>query len=90
VAPAREPERTCVGCRGKAAKPELLRLVRADGGVRVDPQGNAPGRGAYVHRDAACVEVALKRGSIGRALRTGLGADEADRLRADIGREVVG
>jgi uncharacterized protein len=79
-----------VGCRGKAGKADLLRLVvERSGAVRVDPRGTEPGRGAYVHRNAACVDAALKRGSIARALRTGLGAEEAARLRADIGREVV-
>jgi len=89
MAPGDEPERTCVACRGKAAKRDLLRVVRApDGTVRIDPGGKAPGRGAYVHRDAACAEVATKRGALARALRTGLDADGAARLRADIEREV--
>jgi hypothetical protein len=89
MAPGHEPERTCVGCRGKAAKRDLLRVVQApDGTVRIDPGGKAPGRGAYVHRDAACAEVAIKRGALARALRTGLDADGAARLRADIEREV--
>jgi len=89
VAPGDEPERTCMVCRGTAAKRDLLRVVRApDGTVRIDPGGKAPGRGAYVHRDAACAEVATKRGALARALRTGLDADGAARLRADIEREV--
>ena len=89
MAPGHEPERTCVGCRGKAAKRDLLRVVRApDGTVRIDPGGKAPGRGTYVHRDAACAEVAIKRGALARALRTGLDADGAARLRADIERDV--
>jgi predicted RNA-binding protein YlxR (DUF448 family) len=73
-----EPERTCVGCRGKAPKGSLLRIVRdPEGGVRPDPSRSAPGRGAYVHRDEACVSGALRRGAVARALRTGLGPEEA-------------
>jgi predicted RNA-binding protein YlxR (DUF448 family) len=81
----REPERTCVGCRTKARKAELLRIVRGpDAAPRVDPSGAAPGRGAYVHRTRECARAALARGALGRALRTGLGAEEAARLGRDI------
>jgi predicted RNA-binding protein YlxR (DUF448 family) len=83
------PERTCVGCRAKAPKGDLLRLVRrSDGVVAVDPVGAAPGRGAYVHRDMGCVAAALRRGSLGRALRTGLDPDGAARLGRDIEEEL--
>jgi hypothetical protein len=37
-----------------------------------------------VHRDPACLDVALAKGGLARALRTGLGADELGRLRDDI------
>lgn len=81
----RDPERTCVGCRGRAGKGDLLRVVRSsDGMVRVDARGSAPGRGAYVHRDPACASVAIAKGALGRALRTGLGPEEAARLGRDI------
>ena len=46
----------------------MLRLVRAaDGRVRVDAL--APGRGAYVCRDAECRERALKPGRLAHAFR---------------------
>ncbi len=83
------PERTCVGCRIKAPKGSLLRIVRRpEGVIAIDPVGTAPGRGAYVHRDMSCVELALRRGSLGRALRTGLDADGAARLGRDIEEEL--
>jgi uncharacterized protein len=81
---AREPERSCVGCRGRAPKAELLRVAGTSAGVRVDPAGTAPGRGAYVHRDRACVTAALRRGALARALRRGLDQEELARLRKDI------
>jgi hypothetical protein len=86
---AHVPERTCVGCRGKAPKAELLRLVRSpDGVVLVDPAGSTPGRGAYVHRDRSCVDAALAKGRLGRAVRTGLDEGGAATLRADIEGEL--
>ncbi len=64
------PVRTCVACRQEADKGELLRLVRdrETGVVRVDPTGRAPGRGAYLHREAGCIERARRRGALARAL----------------------
>ena len=67
------PVRTCVACRQEAGKRELLRLVRdSEGGVRLDAGGKEPGRGAYLHRNAACIEEARRRGSLARALRAGV------------------
>ncbi len=65
-----EPRRTCVACRQEGTKDELVRLVRGPDGVAVDASGRAPGRGAYLHRRAECVELARKRGALGRALRS--------------------
>ena len=81
---AGEPERSCVGCRERAPKAELLRIVRSAEGARVDPLGRAPGRGAYVHRDPSCVALALRRGAFLHALRLGLAKEELARLRSDI------
>jgi uncharacterized protein len=81
---AGEPERSCVGCRGRAPKAELLRVGLSPEGVRVDPLGRAPGRGAYVHRDPPCIDLALRRGVLAGALRTGLAQEELARLRNDI------
>ncbi|MHB8587587.1 MAG: YlxR family protein [Candidatus Dormibacteraceae bacterium] len=68
--------RTCVGCRGEAGKAGLIRLVRrAEGGAMVDPTGRGTGRGAYLHDDPACVELARKRRSLDRALRTAIQPD---------------
>jgi hypothetical protein len=83
------PERTCVGCRGREAKSDLLRVVRSpDGTLRVDPAGSAPGRGAYLHRTAACLDAATERGALTRALRSGGCAGAAARLRAEIEESV--
>jgi len=73
-----------VGCRQRAPKGELVRVARTPAGVRVDPHGNAPGRGAYVHRDPACVTAALRKGALASALRTGLAQEELARLRREI------
>jgi predicted RNA-binding protein YlxR (DUF448 family) len=62
-----------VGCRGEAGKAALTRIVRVPGsGAEVDKTGHAAGRGAYVHNDLACVELARKKRSLERALRTSI------------------
>ena len=63
-----QPVRTCVGCRRKAGKSELVRLVWQQS-VVVDPAQREPGRGAYLHPGPDCVALAVKRRSLGRALR---------------------
>lgn len=66
----REPERTCVGCRRVRPRAALVRLVRdAEGRVRVDAGGAAPGRGAWVCPDDGCVERAALRGRLSHAFR---------------------
>jgi len=62
--------RTCVGCGRKAAKHELARFVAADSTLTLDPNGQAPGRGAYTCRRAVCFERAVDRRAFSRTLRT--------------------
>ena len=47
----------------------MLRVVRNDDRVTLDPGQSLPGRGAYVHHDAGCVEAAVKKGGLARTLR---------------------
>ena len=75
-APRRVPTRSCVACRTKRAKRELVRVVRApDGRVTIDETGRLAGRGAYLCREAGCWTTALERGALGRALETPLPAE---------------
>jgi len=63
------PVRTCVGCRERAPKQELLRVVAGDGTLVPDPAGRAPGRGAHLHPTPECLALALRRRAFVRALR---------------------
>src|ERR1700691_4161271 len=65
----KKPVRTCVGCKARAAKSSLLRLVVAGDGIVPDPQARQPGRGAYLHPSLACFELAQRRRAFSRALR---------------------
>jgi len=71
-----EPVRTCVACRQEAGKGSLVRVVRhADGAAAVDVTGRAQGRGAYLHRDPSCLEIARKKKALDRALRAVVSAE---------------
>jgi len=49
-------QRTCVSCRGKAARDELVRLVLDPAGrLVVDYRAKLPGRGCWVHVQIECV-----------------------------------
>ena len=80
--PRRVPQRICVACRRTAGKRELIRLVRTPEGVKVDPTGKAPGRGAYLHPDRRCWAQALERNMLARALRTQIGPENLAELQA--------
>ena len=74
------PQRTCIGCRTVLSKRELIRIVRSDKGIFVDPTGKAAGRGAYVHAIRKCWEQAIK-GPINGALRIELTASDREKLK---------
>lgn len=79
------PLRSCVACRTAKAKLELVRFVRTEGGrVVPDPRGRAPGRGAYLCRDAACWTLAQKRRALERALHVTLGPEDWTAWRSGI------
>jgi predicted RNA-binding protein YlxR (DUF448 family) len=65
--------RTCIGCRSRADKTTLVRLVATGGPtswvVTPDEHGSLPGRGAHLHPDPRCLEQARRRRAFGRALR---------------------
>ena len=67
--PGKKPLRSCVGCKARAAKSSLLRLVAAGDGIVPDPQARRPGRGAYLHLSLECFELAQRRRAFPRALR---------------------
>jgi hypothetical protein len=65
------PLRTCIGCKEKKQKKELIRIIRnSDGRIEIDITGKKSGRGAYVCYNIECFEKALKRGRLQNALKT--------------------
>jgi uncharacterized protein len=79
----REKEmRTCVGCRAKRPKRELVRLVRAPSsdGVQIDWQQRFPGRGAYLCREQRCWTAGITKRGLDRTLKLNLPAASRQEL----------
>ena len=73
------PIRTCVVCGAKSDKRALIRVVRTQEGIQVDPRGKLDGRGAYLCQQTTCWDEAAKSNALARALRITL--TDADRNR---------
>ncbi len=68
-AQGREEGRTCLGCRGRRPRGELIRIVAGpDGAACFDLQGRLPGRGAWVCPAPGCVD-ALSAGALRHVLQ---------------------
>ncbi|MTE21266.1 DUF448 domain-containing protein [Streptomyces sp. TRM43335] len=80
------PERTCVGCRERSGKGEMLRVVLVEGECVPDHRGTLPGRGAYLHPTPTCVDLAVRRRAFQRAFRVPGPLDTA-KLRSAVPRE---
>jgi predicted RNA-binding protein YlxR (DUF448 family) len=61
--------RTCVGCRQRNLRSNLIRVVVSENQLVFDPSKSLPGRGAWLHPEADCIELANTRNGFGRALR---------------------
>ena len=62
---ASTPIRTCIGCRGKSPKKDLLRFAcDFPRGLRIDPKRSLPGYGAYVCPSQTCINAAFRSAKI--------------------------
>ena len=59
--PKKIPMRMCLGCNEMKPKMELIRVVKSpEGEISLDFKGKAAGRGAYICRNAECLQKARK------------------------------
>ena len=79
------PQRQCMGCRERKEKRELIRVVRSpEGGVSLDFRGKAPGRGAYICPDMACLKKALRSKALDRSLEVAIPEEIYARLEQEM------
>ena len=61
------PQRTCIGCKEKKEKRELIRIVKdKEGNITLDRTGRANGRGAYICDNIQCLEKAINTKALAR------------------------
>ena len=79
------PQRQCLGCRERKEKRELIRVVRSpEGAVSLDFRGKAPGRGAYICPDMACLKKAIRSKALERSLETAIPEEIYARLEKEM------
>ena len=67
--PGRTIIRMCIGCRGRSAVSDLVRVVTIAGALVPDPDRRLPGRGASLHPNTQCLDRAERTRALPRALR---------------------
>lgn len=81
------PVRLCLGCNQPKEKNELIRIVKnKEGEISVDFTGKAPGRGAYICNDVACLGKLEKNKRLARAFACEISQTIYDSLREEIER----
>ena len=79
------PQRTCIGCKNKKNKTELIRIVcNKEGEVSIDKNERKSGRGAYICDNKECLEKAIKSKSLERAFKRKIDEDIYNNLRGVI------
>ncbi|HZK40866.1 MAG TPA: YlxR family protein [Atribacterota bacterium] len=76
------PVRTCIGCKCKKPKKEMIRIIRTpDGQIEIDETGKKSGRGAYICGDVKCLDIVLKENSLKKSLKQDITLKTLDDLR---------
>jgi len=79
------PQRMCTGCMEMKTKKELIRIVKnKENDVSIDFTGKKPGRGAYICKDVACLEKAIKTRRLSKNLETTIGDEIYEKLKDEI------
>jgi len=76
------PVRTCIGCKCKKPKKEMIRIIRTpDGKIEIDKTGKKSGRGAYLCGDVKCLDIAFRGNSLNKSLKQDIPMQTLEDLR---------
>lgn len=78
-----KPERTCILCRGKFDKSQLLRIVKNGTEFSLDETHKKDGRGAYVCTECRLSEQLLKKRVLDRAFKMRVPDEIYDLLKGE-------
>ena len=71
----------------KGVSDSTLMLRTSDGDLHVDHRRNLPGRGAWFHPEARCLDLARRKRALGRSLRRSV--EMTDEQWAELGKEIL-
>ncbi|MDY6065086.1 MAG: YlxR family protein [Finegoldia sp.] len=75
------PLRKCISCGENKTKEELIRIVlNKEEGILIDPTYKMNGRGAYICKDKACIEKAMKDKKLNHAFKTNVNQEVYEEL----------
>ena len=81
------PQRSCVVCRTKKDKNELIRIVKNQTNeINIDESGKKPGKGAYICDNIECFEKGRKSKALNRALEVEIPEAIYEKLRERISK----
>ena len=74
-------QRKCVGCGEFKLRENLIRIMKTDKeGLVVNPNSKTLGRSAYLCYNQSCIELALKKSKLNKALKTNATLEKATLL----------
>lgn len=82
--------RKCVATGKRLKKDDLLRIVRVDKDVIIDPTGVKSGRGAYITMDIEVIKKAKKKNVFARALRMKIDEQFYNELSDFVEKKTIG
>ncbi len=81
----KQPQRSCVTCRTKRDKKDLLRIVLTpEGEIKYDPTGRVSGRGSYLCKNEQCILTELKAHRLSRGLRHNVDDETLEAMSKEI------
>ena len=78
------PQRMCEICREMKSKSELIRLVRQDEVVTVDPSGRKPGRGLYLCLNEETIDQLFQPKRLEKLLRSKIASEDRLALETEL------
>ena len=77
--------RTCIACRAKKEKHELLRIVAKEKVATLDETHKENARGIYLCKDKACINKLLKAKDISKCVKIDVDMDSMKELLRNLG-----
>ena len=79
-------ERTCVACRQKNNKENLVKVVyNKNGNISIDKNKNMEGRGAYICNNIECARKCLKNRAFNKSFKTAVPQEFYEELIQNFG-----